>query len=129
MKEYLKDTYPKSKCDMCNAFIELSYKLLEEGGIAGLVTQNSWMYLDSFEELRRTLLSDCSIDQIWELGSNAFYDLSGEKSNVALLLYRKTRPKNGSAVRLISLKTMELTAKESLLSSKKDDINFEKTIL
>lgn len=129
LKEYLKDTYPKSKCDMCNAFIELSYKLLEEGGIAGLVTQNSWMYLDSFEELRRTLLSDCSIDQIWELGSNAFYDLSGEKSNVALLLYRKTRPKNGSAVRLISLKTMELTAKESLLSSKKDDINFEKTIL
>ncbi|MBU9739470.1 HsdM family class I SAM-dependent methyltransferase [Diplocloster agilis] len=129
LKKYLKDAYPKSKCDMCNAFIELSYKLLEDEGIAGLVTQNSWMYLDSFEELRQTLLSDCSIDQVWELGSDAFYDLSGEKSNVALLLYRKTKPKNGSAVRLISLKTMELTAKESLLSYKKDDINFEKTIL
>ena len=116
LKEYLKAAYPKSKCDMCNAFIELSYKLLEDEGIAGLVTQNSWMYLDSFEELRQALLLDCSIDQIWELGSNAFYDLSGEKSNVALLLYRKTEPESGSAVRLISLKTMELTAKESLLA-------------
>lgn len=129
LKEYLKAAYPKSKCDMCNAFIELSYKLLEDEGIAGLVTQNSWMYLDSFEELRQALLLDCSIDQIWELGSNAFYDLSGEKSNVALLLYRKTEPESGSAVRLISLKTMELTAKESLLASKKDNINTEKIIL
>lgn len=38
LKEYLKAAYPKSKCDMCNAFIELSYKLLEDEGIAGLVT-------------------------------------------------------------------------------------------
>jgi hypothetical protein len=67
LKSYLKEHYPKSKCDMCNAFIELSCNLLIDGGVAGLVTQNSWMYLDSFEELRQTLLTSCSINHIWEL--------------------------------------------------------------
>lgn len=129
LKDYLKEEYPNSKCDMCNAFIELSYELISKDGIVGLVTQNSWMYLDSFVELRKTMLLTCTIDQIWELGSNAFYDLTGEKSNVALLLYRKTLPNRKSGVRLTSLKTMELSAKEALLSSGEDDSVYTQTIM
>lgn len=128
LKDYLKEEYPNSKCDMCNAFIELSYELIEKDGIAGLVTQNSWMYLDSFVELRKAILSTCTIAQIWELGSNAFYDLSGEKANVALLLYRKTFPDSKSRVRLTSLKTMDLATKENLLSSQEDISIHTKTI-
>lgn len=129
LKAYLKKYYPKAKCDMCNAFIELSYNLLIDGGVAGLVTQNSWMYLDSFEELRQTLLISCSIDHIWELGSNAFYDLSGEKSNVALLLYKKAAPTNGAEVKLTSLKSLDLAVKEGLLASKRDTDEHTKTLL
>ena len=129
LKDYLKAEYPNSKCDMCNAFIELSYELIEKDGIAGLVTQNSWMYLDSFVELRKSILSTCTIDQIWELGSNAFYDLSGEKSNVALFLYRKSLPDSKSGMRLTSLKTMDLAAKETLLSSQEDDSMYTQTIM
>lgn len=129
LKVYLKKHYPKAKCDMCNAFIELSCDLLSDGGVAGLVTQNSWMYLDSFEELRQTLLTSCSIEHIWELGSNAFYDLSGEKSNVALLLYKKTAPANGTEVKLTSLKSLDLAAKEGLLASKRDTAKHTKTLL
>lgn len=128
LKQFLKEYYPLSKCDMCNAFIELSKDVLACDGIAGMVTQNSWMYLDSFEELRRTLLLNCSINQIWELGTNAFYDLNGEKSNVALLLFRKSQPQNDNKVRLISLKTLELAIKENMLSSKKDATAYEKIL-
>lgn len=46
LKQFLKANYPLSKCDMCNAFIELAKNVLANGGIAGMVTQNSWMYLD-----------------------------------------------------------------------------------
>lgn len=129
LKSYLKKEYPKSKCDMCNAFIELSYSLLNNDGVAGLVTQNSWMYLDSFIDLRKELLSNCTIDKIWEIGSNAFYDLSGEKSNVALLIYKKNTPDSETKVQLTSLKTMELSTKESLLSAQKDDSKYTQTIL
>ena len=117
LKIFLKTEYPLSKCDMCNAFIEMSNTILVEGGIAGIVTQNSWMYLDSFEELRRNLLLSCQIQNIYELGSNAFYDLNGEKSNVALLLFSKKTPAKNHAVQLTSLKTLELAQKESLLTT------------
>ena len=89
MKNYLKANYPNSKCDMCNAFIEFSSQLVDQNGIVGLVTQNSWMYLDSFADLRNSLLTSNKIEKIWELGANAFYDINGEKTNVALLLFSK----------------------------------------
>lgn len=117
LKNFLKAEYPLSKCDMCNAFIEMSNSILVDGGIAGIVTQNSWMYLDSFEDLRRKLLLFCEIQNVYELGSNAFYDLNGEKSNVALLLFSKKKPAKDHAVQLTSLKTLELAQKETLLTT------------
>ena len=72
LKTFLKAEYPLSKCDMCNAFIEMSNSILVDGGIAGIVTQNSWMYLDSFEDLRKKLLLFCEIQNVYELCSNAF---------------------------------------------------------
>lgn len=115
LKQFLKANYPLSKCDMCNAFIELAKNVLANGGIAGMVTQNSWMYLDSFIELRKLLLSSCSIDQIWELGSNAFFDLNGEKSNVALILFRQEKPVAHHKVVLSSLKSLNTNQIEMML--------------
>ena len=117
LKNFLKAEYPLSKCDMCNAFIEMSTSILIDGGIAGIVTQNSWMYLDSFEDLRKKLLLFCEIQNVYELGSNAFYDLNGEKSNVALLLLSKKKPAQNHAVQLTSLKTLGLVQKETMLTT------------
>lgn len=128
-KEYLKHYYPQCKCDMCNAFIELSSKLLKTGGKAGLVTQNSWMYLDSFTSFRETLLSECTIQSIWELGSNAFYDLNGEKTNVALLHFENSLPQTKSRVKLTALNTMDTAQIEDILSSDSADDTYSKSIL
>ncbi len=61
-KEYLQKHYPMAKCDMCNAFIERVMEILPYGGKAAMVTQNSWMYLDSFTSLRSMLLKKYTID-------------------------------------------------------------------
>ncbi len=127
-KEYLKHYYPQCKCDMCLAFIELSSKLLKKGGKAGLVTQNSWMYLDSFTSFREALLSECTIRSIWELGSNAFYDLNGEKTNVALLYFENSLPQKGSRVKLTALNTLDTAQIEDILSSDSADDTYSKSI-
>jgi len=127
-KEYLKRYYPRCKCDMCNAFIELSANLLVPGGKAGLVTQNSWMYLDSFSAFREAFLSEYAIRSIWELGSNAFYDLNGEKTNVALLFFEKRSPQSGSIVKLTALNTMDTSQIEDILSSEKNGNQYSKLI-
>ena len=105
-KEYLQEFYPMSKCDMCNAFIERVMKVLPVGGKAAMVTQNSWMYLDSFTSLREMLLREYTLDCIWELGSNAFYDLSGEKANIVLMTATKEAPITSHKIELGLLRNM-----------------------
>jgi hypothetical protein len=117
LKAFLKMNYPNAKCDMCNAFIESTLSILAEGGICGMVTQNSWIYLNSFEQLRTSLLSQYSIKAILELGSNAFYDLSGEKANVALIIVQKARPNSETSIATYSLKHLPQVETEHLLSS------------
>lgn len=114
-KEYLQKFYPMAKCDMCNAFIERIMKLLPVGGKAAMVTQNSWMYLDSFTSLRKMMLKEYTLNCIWELGSNAFYDLSGEKANVVLMTATKEAPIKSHKIKLGLLRNMGIEHIESVL--------------
>lgn len=117
-KEYLQEHYPMAKCDMCNAFIERVMDILPSGGKAAMVTQNSWMYLDSFTPLRSKLLKKYTFDNIWELGSNAFYDLSGEKANVALVIFKKSSPTREHEIGLSFLRNRSIEQIESTLEEK-----------
>lgn len=107
-KRYLKDHYPMAKCDLCNAFIERVMRVLPINGTAAMVTQNSWMYLDSFTQFRKMLLNECEFNNIWELGSNAFYDLSGEKANIALVTFTKKQPDKEHEIRLSLLRNQNI---------------------
>ena len=53
--EYVKTFYPDSKSDLFSCFIEKSYSLAKEHGIASLITMESWMFLASFEKLRQKI--------------------------------------------------------------------------
>lgn len=117
-KEYLQEHYPMARCDMCNAFIERVMEILPSGGKAAMVTQNSWMYLDSFTPLRSKLLKEYTVDNIWELGSNAFYDLSGEKANVALVAFTKNLPDKEHEIGLSLLRNMSMEKIEKTLRGK-----------
>ena len=117
LKKFLKANYPNAKCDMCNAFLEFALAVLNEGGICGMVTQNSWMYLESFKQFRAALLQQYTLKSIIELGSSAFYDINGEKSNVALVTVQKKTPTTKSYISMYSLRHLTQEEIESLLSS------------
>lgn len=116
-KEYLQKHYPMAKCDMCNAFIERIMDILPKEGKAAMVTQTSWMYLDSFTSLRNSLLKKYTVDKIWELGSNAFYDLAGEKANVALVILTKEYPKMEHRVEQYFMRNMDIEKLENVLEN------------
>ena len=115
-KNYLQSHYPTSKCDMCNAFIERIANILPTGGKAAMVTQNSWMYLDSFTDLREKLLNEYTVNEVWELGSNAFLDLSGEKANVALVTFQNAKPSDMHKVRQHYMRNMTIEDIEKNIS-------------
>ncbi len=55
-------------------FIELSLRLLKEGGLLGLILPNTWMYLFSTEPIREKILEECKIISIVELTKYIFAD-------------------------------------------------------
>lgn len=61
LKNYVTTVYPNSKSDLYAAFIEcLSNKAVEKG-YCGLVTMESWMFLSSYENLRKYLIDNKTV--------------------------------------------------------------------
>ena len=77
------------------------------------------MYLDSFENLRREVVTNNTIESIADLGSGAFYDLSGEKANVALVRASKT-PHANACVKVLTVRDIPLKEKSAILAKASD---------
>ena len=116
LKAHLKKHFPAAKCDLCNAFLLQCIHKTGSGGTIGLVTQSSWMYLDSFAALREQVVGRNAIHALADLGSGAFHDLSGEKANVALVRLEKGGDPRGR-VQVLALR--ELPRKEKILALEK----------
>ncbi|MGN8647572.1 BREX-1 system adenine-specific DNA-methyltransferase PglX [Gracilibacillus sp. HCP3S3_G5_1] len=89
LKEYVKKNYNKSNFDLYAAFIERINDLTETYGINSSITQHSWMFLSSFEDLRKYILNHCTILNLVHLGSKAFDDIGGEVVQTSSQTFRK----------------------------------------
>lgn len=118
LRYYLQNNYPESKGDLCNAFIDKTLALLKPSGKSGLVVQTSWMFLDSYSHLREKVLKSYHIQNIVDLGSNAFADLSGEKANVALVTFINKKPKDNTMTSILRLKYYSKKEKPEVLIAK-----------
>ena len=61
LKNYVNATYPNSKSDLYAAFIECLSDKVVSNGYTGLVTMESWMFLSSYENLRKYLIGHKTI--------------------------------------------------------------------
>lgn len=119
LREYLRIEYPESSGDLCSAFLLRSLELVKPNGIISVVLQNNWMYLESFKDLRKRLLETGDIQSIVDLGTNAFSDLTGEKTNVCLLNYKISSKKD--SFKVYRLKNLSYKDKVLRLVTKKFD--------
>jgi hypothetical protein len=90
LKNYLLSNYPESKGDLCVSFIQRIIQMMQHRDVLGVVSQNNWMYLSSFKEFRNFLLKKQTLKECVDLGSNAFEDINGEKTNIALCVFGST---------------------------------------
>lgn len=72
MRGFAKEEYPDSKGDLCAMFIERGLEMLVPGGMISMVTMESWMFLSSFENLRRKMLAERTILTMAHLGHGVF---------------------------------------------------------
>ena len=77
LSTFAKKHYPDSKADLFAVFIERCYNFTKTNGYQAMITQQAWMFLSSFENLRQKLQYLTIINMV-HLGSRAFEEIGGE---------------------------------------------------
>ena len=72
LSNYMKNHYPDSKADTMVAFMERLMSMCADDGKMSMINLPSWMFLSTFEELRKSLLADCHIDSLIHMGRGIF---------------------------------------------------------
>lgn len=104
MSKWVKKHYPDSCKDLCTAFIERGYALAREHGYSTMVTMQSWMFLGSFEKMRKRIIDEKAIVTMAHLGPRAFDAIGGEVVSVtADVLFNGKASGKGSYIRLVDI--------------------------
>lgn len=67
--KYVTGNYPDTKFDLFSVFIEKGLKTVKSNGFSCMVTMQSWMFLSSFEKMRKQLLMSNTIDNLLHMGN------------------------------------------------------------
>jgi hypothetical protein len=89
LADHLDQDYPHAKGDLYTAFIQRCGEwVLPRGGRVGMITQQSFMFLSSYEKLRADLRQRFAIETMAHTGPRAFAEISGEKVNTTVFVLR-----------------------------------------
>ncbi len=72
LKVYVNHNYPNSGSDLMTVFMDLSVKLTISNGKIGMINLPSWMFLSTFENLRKDLVKDTFITSLIQQGRGIF---------------------------------------------------------
>lgn len=72
LSKYVKDNYPTSRFDMFAVFIEKCMRLIKSDRYCAMITQQAFMFLLSFSQLRERIIDNAMISSMLHLGFGAF---------------------------------------------------------
>ncbi|MBL4761438.1 MAG: BREX-1 system adenine-specific DNA-methyltransferase PglX [Gammaproteobacteria bacterium] len=78
LANWTKNNYPSSKSDLFAIFIERCLNLAEYNCLVAMITMQSWMFLSSFEELRKKILDSKSLISLVQIGYNSFPEMNSK---------------------------------------------------
>ena len=113
LKDYLKSNFPDSKSDLFAVFIERCADMLVTNGFYAMITQQSFMFLSSYEKLRKKFLNDILINMV-HLGAHAFEEIGGEVVQTTSFISRNLDLENYNSIfyRLVDFNQENLKEEE-----------------
>ena len=113
LKKYVERNYKDSKGDLFSVFIEKCNELTKKNRYTSMITMQSWMFLSSFENLRKIIVETKEIQSLNHLGTRAFEEIGGEVvSTVSWISKSKISEKNGLYIRLTEFNNAQWKEKE-----------------
>lgn len=92
LSKYVKDNYADAKADLFSVFMQMGMERLAPNGKMAQINMQNWMFLSSFEKLRKQFLTHYNIDNMLHLGPRTFDELSGEVVQNTAFVLSKHKP-------------------------------------
>ncbi len=89
LKNFVNDNYKNVNQDLYSIFIMRVMDFLDDKGLMGMITQESFMFIKSYIELRKFILDSFFICKFAHLGTRAFDDISGERVSTSMFVLEK----------------------------------------
>lgn len=109
LNDFVKRNYQDSKTDFCSVFMERCHEMTEKTGYQAMITMHSWMFLSSFEKLRKKILINNTIINMAHLGARAFEEIGGEVVQTTSFIFNNSYIKEytSSFKRLVDFKSQD----------------------
>ncbi|WP_160686265.1 BREX-1 system adenine-specific DNA-methyltransferase PglX [Clostridium sp. C2-6-12] len=72
LAEFIKENFKDTKSDLFSAFIEYCFKMVRKEGHLGMITPFVWMFLGSYEAVRKYIVENKNISSLIQLEYNSF---------------------------------------------------------
>lgn len=104
LTKYLDNKYQNSKYDLFAVFMEIYKFYSKRNGFISIINQHSWMFLTSYEDLRKDMLKNTTILTMLHLGTRTFEEIGGEVVQSTAFVYRQGLIKryNCNYIRLVN---------------------------
>ena len=113
LKTYVEKNYKDTKSDLFAVFIERCNEFTKKNCYTSMITMQSWMFLSSFENLRKNIIEKTEIKTLNHLGTRAFSEIGGEVVSTVAWISQKKSPKNdGTYLRLVDYNNADLKEEE-----------------
>lgn len=92
INDWAKKYYPTAKSDLFSIFIERNLTIATE--FVAMVTMQSWLFLNEYENFREKLLSSNTILTLLQIGTSGFDTIGGEVVSTTAFVIRTQKCKN-----------------------------------
>ncbi len=123
LKTFVQGHFKDGKADLFAAFMLRNRVLLAPAGKLGMVTMQSWMFLSSFEAMRKRILNTSNIETLAHLGAGAFDSIGGEVVSTVAFTLGSSRSGDGVYVRLVDVHGDSEQAQALSAAAKRQDAN------
>ncbi|MFC6487698.1 Eco57I restriction-modification methylase domain-containing protein [Nitratireductor sp. GCM10026969] len=120
LSSYISGRFPEGKSDLATAMLQRMFLLAQEGGTASTVSPQNWLFLGSYEKLRREIFHKMEISIVCDLGPAAFNEMNWWVARTAL--FAATMTKADTSHRYLALNAdtgRDLVAKPALMKTRK----------
>ena len=109
LSNYVKKDYEAGKADLATVFVERMSQMLVENGRYSFIIPPSWMFLSTFESLRKQIIEHETIDSLLHLSRGVFGADFGASS--AVIINAESQESYGTYFRLVERTFQEFDQK------------------